>query len=243
MVKPTPIRDGFIPAGVPGRGGFCAAFDASGNPIERPFGFWTWGNSTNARVQSVYREFAGTSAIAQRHHERNRAVIEKRAPTLGDGNQRRALARREQAELKQRAERLAGVWADNLNDRDRLKHEIAGEDHAHGKELRDFLRGQSTEQRAQFIRRPEYRQAAMFNGLPAELSGLSPAQRDAMVEEAVAQRYPERLRELDQESEALDVARMALANTRFAVEEELKSVGLPVEEPPAPAPSKPWAVA
>jgi len=185
--------------------------------------------------------FRDVSRVAQRYHTRHRAVLEAKpgqTPDLGDPMQRRVLARREQEQLKQIAGRVSEAWAAGESQRDNLLAEVIKSDAPLGAELRSHMRGMKPGERNTIAKQPQYFQAMAH--APAELSGFTPGERDVRIGEEMRRRYPEVLREIDEQGEAVAFVRTALRSTEFAVEHELRLLGTPKAEPPPTPEPRPW---
>jgi hypothetical protein len=96
----------------------------------------------------------------------------------------------------------------------------------------------SEEKRHEALRKFSYKSAAAET--EAELSGLAESFHRALIDEALAQRFPKELRGIEDAKAALDIAATVYKTTQIALENEIKASGATVQEPTPKEPSEPW---
>lgn len=231
---------------LPGRGGALVSTRDGGKT--RPIGFWEHGDqhAPDSWLGKLYKDFADTMKIAQRHDAQNMMIVAAngRDVALPEPKVRQALARDERKRLDELKKRYDEVYISvriaeaDLQPYDYSKTSPA--DLAHRAEIRAYLRSVTDEAaKAKLLQdNPTFRMAAFE--LPPELSGVPKAIYDNLRERDIAKAFPEQLRAQDQARQALALVERAIEASEMAVKEEMQRVGMPLEEPTLPAPAKPW---
>jgi hypothetical protein len=221
--------------------------DPNNNPgSEKTLGFWDAQRFSKyqpgSNVGKVGAQRTAGLKVAQRLHnintETKTAKASGREPQLPDVSVRRQLAREDQKALigirnaRAEIEAQAFLLKDNLRPFDYSKPDPLRS------EYRAMLRAADDKQRAELLRKPAYREA-LFQG-DASLSGVSDMQYERLYETELRTRFPDQMTAYDDTTAALETLGHVYTAATTALENELKAIGEPINEPGKPTPPPSW---
>jgi hypothetical protein len=105
-------------------------------------------------------------------------------------------------------------------------------------ELRAHLRSMDDAKRKEAMRKFPYRQAIAEQ--EPELSGISPIQKQVIIDETLREFYPKELAGIDEAKRAMEIVNTTIETATIALENELRQSGAQIEQAPPPQESKPW---
>jgi hypothetical protein len=227
-----------------GRGGMMISADGK----NRVLGYWPEELPVN-QMGWTGKAFAGYSAVLgliQPYHDANLAAFtakeaKKPPPELPDARVREQRARADLAKLEKIKENQAALADEVAKQRASLKAFNLPGDLAsvmNRQELRAHLRGMDDAKRREALRKFPYRQAIAEQ--EPELSGISPIQKEVIIEETLREFYPKELAGIDEAKKAMEITQTTIETATIALENELRQSGAQAEQAPPPKESKPW---